>query len=156
MINVAAVGKLPGHLHEWVYNLSRGFRDYTTIAEADDKDKAVDSLPADVNKGNKGKAAESPSRVKDDSKNVDTSNKGKAVAVPSHGKDDDSKDVGKGDKDKAVVPTNPFETKWNSNIDTADKKSKVMKPVPLFPAHHHPASGDAPDKDQPAIAPKKA
>lgn len=70
MINVAAEGWLLLPLYEWIDELSCGWRDETKIADAGDTSKAAESPShannynsTDVEKGNKGKAAESASLV---------------------------------------------------------------------------------------------
>ena len=108
MVKVVANGKLPMRLDDWINELSRGWRDETTIADADDKSKAA-GLPryakddhSSDGKGDESKAAESSSHVKnDDSTKVDEGENGKAAEMPS------------------------------------GTKIQVVIPAPLSGAHHH-------------------
>ena len=151
MIKGLATERLSMSLDDWIKQLSHGWRDETTTANADDKSKAAgspshvkDDNSAEVDTGDESKAAESLDYVKDnDAFKVDKDDESKAAESPSHAKDDDSPEVDEGDKGKAAKP--PSRT-----------KIQVVIPAPLSAAsHHNPKFFDVFDKTQPAMAPKK-
>ena len=166
MIDVKSEGALPLRLNEWLYDLSVGFRDYTTDPEADDLiKKAAESLghvkddSTAVDKGDKGKVAASLGHVEkgDEGKaaeslgHVDKGDKGKATESPSH-VEDDSTNVGKSNKRKAVEPlscTKDDDSKHVGkgnfeNIDKGDKDKAVVPEIRI-------SDVDADDKKAKAV-----